>query len=104
MRTVPKTIIRREHWRWQRCGKSRSELRRVLVRETRVRLGPADARQLDLLESRTGGAMRRKPARRVHGHAARTVETRPVLRSYWRRQPFGPGSLLRKTILVDVHG
>ena len=104
MRTTKKTIVRREHWRWQRCGIGRSELRRVHVRESNVTLGPSDTRQLDLLDSSLGRGARRTARRHASDHGNASAEPRQVLRSYWRRQPFGPRSLLRKTILVDVHG
>jgi hypothetical protein len=36
-------------------------------------------------------------------HGVQATEPRPVIRSYWRRQPYGPQGELRKVILVDVH-
>lgn len=103
MRTTSRTITRREHWRWQRCGPGRVDRRRVLVRESIVRLGPTDAGQLNLLERSPGRVGRRRPPGRAITATPHVAEQRPVLRSYWRRQPYGPGSRLRKTILVDVH-
>jgi hypothetical protein len=80
-------------------------MRHVRVRGTLVALpDPAstgDVRQLDMLDD---------GRRRVGSGTARARTTAPrrddgpmVLRSYWRRQPCGPGGSLRKLVLVDVH-
>lgn len=103
MRTTTRTIVRRAHWRWQRCGAGRSELRRVRVGETLVNLAPTDTRQLDLLSAGTASTAQRRSPRRTVRHGVQAAEPRPVLRSYWRRQPYGPQGELRKVILVDVH-
>jgi hypothetical protein len=104
MRTTIRTVARRAHWRWQRCGEGRSETKRVLVRGTDVTLFPDDAGQPNLLDAEAGaGAIRTNP-RQASGKAGREPAEpgRTVLRSYWRSQPYGPGSSLRKVILVDV--
>lgn len=101
MRTTGKTIVRRGHWRWQRCGIGCSELRRVHVRETSVTLGPTDTRQMDLLERLPVSGERRSRRRQNRRHTP-AEKPRPVIRSYWRNQPFGPESRLRKLVLVDV--
>lgn len=101
MRTTTRTVIRKEHWRWQRCGVGRSELRHVRVRECNITLTPEDTRQLDLLEA-SSRAHERTTRRRITGRGGQTSAPRTVLRSYWRNQPFGPRSGLRKLILVDV--
>lgn len=102
-RTTTKTITRRSHWRWQRCGVGRSEVRRIRVGEAVVTLAPTDTRQMDLLDDHAGTVTERRSRRRVHGAGAHVPEPRAVLRSYWRHQPYGPRSGLRKVILVDVH-
>ena len=105
MRTRTTTVKRREHWRWQRCGPGRSELRHVHVRGSDVTLTPdVDARQHDMLDVREVGPFARRSRRRGASSAAPPADDRPLLRSYWRRQPYGPGGSLRKTILVDVRG
>lgn len=104
MRTTIKTVARRAHWRWQRCGEGRSETRRVMVRGTDVTLFPDDAGQPNLLDAKAGagiaGSTRKDEAARTRRKPSEPA--RPVLRSYWRSQPYGPGNTLRKVILVDV--
>lgn len=103
MRTTMRTVVRKEHWRWQWCGKGRTQLRRVNVRESRMTLGATDARQLDLIERRADTGTAQNARRRQVGGRPDETTSRPLLRSYWRRQPHGPGNALRKIILIDVH-
>lgn len=80
-------------------------MRRVRVRATLVVLpdpmSTGDPRQLDMLD----GARRRASsgATRARTSAPRHDDGPEVLRSYWRRQPCGPGGSMRKLVLVDVN-
>lgn len=80
-------------------------MRRVRVRKTLVALpdpvSTEDPRQLDMLD----GARRRggSGTRRARTSTPRREDEPAVLRSYWRRQPCGPGGSMRKLVLVDVH-
>lgn len=99
---MKKTITRREHWRWQRCGVGRTELRHILVRQAAVTLNPDDTTQLDMLAANDAGALPRGSRRRASTTRRPVDAPRAVLRSYWRHQRFGPRRALTKLILVDV--
>lgn len=104
MRTTQRTITRRDHERRQRCGPGRSEIRIVQVRETDVTLARDDVDQLGLLDA-APPPVATTACPRGHGRQAKAeVERKPILFSYWRNQPHGPRSALRKMILVDVRG
>jgi hypothetical protein len=106
MRTTQRTITRRDHERRQRCGPGRSEIRIVQVRETDVTLARDDVDQLGLLDD-APPPMAAPACPRGHGRHSATeadAEPKPILFSYWRNQPHGPRSALRKMILVDVRG
>lgn len=102
MRTTQRTITRRDHERRQRCGPGRSEIRIVQVRETDVTLPRDDVDQLGLLDAAPPPTAP-IPCPRGHGRRMEAeAPLEPIRYSYWRNQPYGPRSALRKMILVDV--
>ena len=107
MRTRSSVVARREHDRLQLCGPGRSEPRLVRVRGTDVTLSPTDPEQIGLLETIEHRAPARpgigdRPRRSPATTAGDAGTERPVLRSYWRMQPHGPGRSLRRMTLIDV--
>jgi hypothetical protein len=103
MRTIQRQIPRTDHWRRQRCGPGLSEVRNVHVRGTSVTLARDDVDQLGLLD-RTPPPSHVPSASRpdTRGRTAVPPPRDPVRYSYWRSQPYGPKSSLRRMTLVDV--
>lgn len=104
MRTTKKTIVRRDHDRRQRCGPGLRDVRVIRIGETGVTLQRNDVDQLGLLDASAPptAPVRSCPRKstRCTGREDRNAE--PIRYSYWRNQPCGPRSQMRKLILVDV--
>ena len=105
MRTRTTTVTRRDHWRRRPCGPDRSEMRDVHVRKTEVALAPTNQGQfgpLEPIQHRPPPVATAAPDDvRREAPAAKAADERPVLFSYWRRQPCGPRGSLRRMTLVD---
>ena len=102
MQAPKRTITRRAHWRNQRYGPARALVRRIYVEATKVVLPPSASRQLDMLDALAGyGEISNIVASKQSGKNDEN-EKRPIVRSYWRRQPYGPGRRKRRMTLIDV--